>query len=312
MSNKNVVPDLVSIIIPSANEIFLSKTIEDILNKAQGNIEIIAVLDGYWPEDQKREHWETKGIIVDDRVNYIYHGKKMGMRPSINHGVAVSNGQYLLKCDAHVMFDEGFDVKLKKYYTEDDWVMIPRRKRLEPEEWKLQDVGKPDIDYEFLSYPFWKDEEPGIHGTIWTDRIIERKDKKEYMIDNDPSFQGSCWFMKRSYYDYLDLMDDKTWGSFANEAQEIGFKAYMSGGKVKINKHTWYAHLHKGKTYGRGYFISKGTFAKGRQRCMEWITNPKWEKARYSFSDMINMFMPMPTWPENWKEEMKKKGYQVK
>ena len=40
---------LVSIIIPSRNEPFLQHTIDDILAKAAGEIEVIVVLDGYWP-----------------------------------------------------------------------------------------------------------------------------------------------------------------------------------------------------------------------------------------------------------------------
>ena len=51
----------VSVIIPSRNERFLTKTVIDLLAKAQGDIEIIAVLEGYWPdpplpEDPPHDH----------------------------------------------------------------------------------------------------------------------------------------------------------------------------------------------------------------------------------------------------------------
>lgn len=39
-----------TIVIPSRNEIFLTKTIEDILANSEANTEVIAILDGEWPE----------------------------------------------------------------------------------------------------------------------------------------------------------------------------------------------------------------------------------------------------------------------
>ena len=37
-----------SILIPSRNEMFLAKTIEDLIENKRGKTEIIAVLDGQW------------------------------------------------------------------------------------------------------------------------------------------------------------------------------------------------------------------------------------------------------------------------
>jgi hypothetical protein len=41
-------PGLVSVIVPSRSERFLVPTVTDLLAKAQGPIEILVVLDGYW------------------------------------------------------------------------------------------------------------------------------------------------------------------------------------------------------------------------------------------------------------------------
>src|SRR3989344_5356081 len=131
-----------SVIIPSRNEIFLDKTIADILQKAEGEIEIIAVLDGYWVDKP----------IDNPKITYLHLGKAKGMRNAINSGVAVARGKYLMKCDAHCMFDKGFDIKLMTD-IEPNWVVVPRRKRLDAQNWSIQDVGKPDVDYEYLSYP---------------------------------------------------------------------------------------------------------------------------------------------------------------
>jgi len=67
----------VSIIIPARNEPHLQKTIDSLLDSAQGEIEIIGVLDGYWPES----------IIRDDpKVILIHNSESKGMRSGINAG----------------------------------------------------------------------------------------------------------------------------------------------------------------------------------------------------------------------------------
>ena len=93
---------IVTVIIPSVNEKFLSQTIRDVLQKARGEIEVIPVLEGYEPD----------GIVEDSRVKYIRHDAVKGLRACINDAAAIAKGDYLMKSDAHCMFDEGFDTKL--------------------------------------------------------------------------------------------------------------------------------------------------------------------------------------------------------
>lgn len=296
-------PGLVSIIIPSRNEIFLIKTIQDILAKARGDIEVIVVLDGYWPNPQKREHWSTPGIVEDKRVHYLHRGQARGMRDGINSAVAVSKGEYILKCDAHVMFDEGFDIKLKAD-MQDNWVVVPRRKRLDAELWAIQDVGKPDVDYEFLSSPADK----GAKGMIWTQRIIERLDDPKYLIDENLSFQGSCYFMKKNWYtDFLGGLDATGYGQFVRESQEIGLKTWLGGGQLMTNKKTWYAHLHKGRTYGRMYFLNKYDMDAGNAFCDDYWFNNRWEQAQHDLAWLIERFMPVPGWTPELIEQVRKK-----
>lgn len=282
---------MLSVIIPSRNEQFLPNTIDDLLAKARGEIQIIAILDGYWPAHK---------LIEDPRVIFIHHGKSKGMRRSINEAVAISKGTHIMKTDAHCLFGEGFDLILKADCAP-DWVVIPRRKRLDAENWCIQDVKKPDVDYEFLSFPDNPADfgGPGLNGRIWTERAVERKD---IMIDDNLSFQGSAWFMPRPYFDKLELMDEANYGTFWNEAQEIGFKAWLSGGRVVINKNTYYAHLHKGKTYGRGYDLDYSQLPIGATYTKKWIVNEAWNKQTLPFEWLIEKFMPMPGWPENWKD----------
>jgi glycosyltransferase involved in cell wall biosynthesis len=286
---------MVSIVIPARNEKYLNPTIEELLKNARGEIEIIVNLDGYWPDP----------IIGDPRVRYIHKGEAQGMRAGINSAVAIARGKYIMKIDGHCMVDEGYDVKLVAD-CEPNWVVIPRRKRLDAENWCIQDVGKPDVDYNYLSFPDNPADfgGPGLNGRIWTQKIVDRRDPK-YDIDEELSFQGSCWFMHRDHFYDMELMDDENWGPFWNEAQELGFKTWLSGGKVMRNKKTWYAHLHKGKKEGRGYSMPNSWAVKGATYANEWLYKDKvWHKQIYPLSWLIERFMPMPTWPENWKEKL--------
>lgn len=280
---------LVSVIIPSRNEIFLENTIEDILQKAKGEIEIIVILDGYWVDK----------TIDDARANYIHLGKAKGMRNAINSGVAIAQGKYLLKCDAHCMFEEGFDVKLAKD-CQPNWVVVPRRKRLDAAKWSIQDTGKPDVDYEFLSYPVDASGNlTGLHGRPWNKRASERS---SVLIDDNMSAQGSCWFMHKDYFAELELEDEENYGIFNHEFQEIGLKCWLSGGRVVTNKNTWYAHLHKDKEMGRGYSLDGKQLEKGTAYTNRWLGNTAWHKQTLPFSWLIEKFWPIPGWPKDWRE----------
>ncbi len=282
----------VSIVIPSRNERFLVKTVNDILSKHDDNIEIIVVQEGYW------EH----NLPADKRIKQIHHGEPCGMRQSINEAVAISSGEFILKIDGHCMVSDHLVDQLISDWQDDADIVIPRRKRLEPESWTITDTHKPDVDYEFVCAPTnpsdWGGK--GLNGKIWIERILERQ---HLTIDENLSFQGSCWFMKRNYFYELELMDHKSYGAFWNEAQELGFKSWLGRGRVMTNKGVWYAHLHKGKKYGRGYNLPEAWLKHGSSHTLKWMHFGKaWHKQQKSLRWLIEKFAPVPTW-ENWQWE---------
>lgn len=291
---------LVSVLIPSRNEQFLHKTVDDILKKATGEIEIIVVLDGYWPPIEE--------INSDGRVIYIHRSVARGMRDAINSAAEVAKGEFLMKSDGHCMYEKGFDMQLKKdipNYKNDDnddnWIVVPRRLRLDAENWKVQELGKPPIDYEYLSSP----EGNGVKGNKWDERTLSHTN---VLIDENMSFQGSCWFMTRNHYlNRLGGMSEIGYGDFVREAQEIGLKTWLSGGRVYTNKNTWYAHLHKGKVYGRGYYISKPKMIAGNEYCDDYWFNNKWKEAKYDLAWLIERFWPVPIWTKELVEKVRRK-----
>jgi glycosyltransferase involved in cell wall biosynthesis len=294
-------PNMVSIVLPSRNEMFLNRTIDEIYDKASGEIQVIPVMDGEWADPMPEDR---KSMVV------VKLGKSQGMRRAINVGVSVAKGKYIMKLDAHCALDEGFDEKLKEKH-EPDWVSIPRRYSLDPDEWTPR---RRAIDYCYLSFPDnpgdWGG--PGYHGRVWGDRN-KNKELRNIPIDDQMSFQGSCWFMEKEYFRFLKLLDVPHYGPFWQEAQEIGPKCFYSGGRLVRNKTTWYAHLHKGKRFGRGYFLS----SKSIDNCTEWTSQfiegavdlgDRFKKR--NLKDWVEKFWPIPGWPEDWEEQLKKDKYE--
>lgn len=282
---------LVSIIVPSRNETFLAPTVRDLLTNATGPIEVIVVLDGYWP---------NPALPADPRLHIIHKGRAEGMRPAINSASRIARGQYLMKIDAHCAVAQGYDETLKAN-CDTDWIVVPRRHRLEPQAWRIEDGGKPPIDAHYLSYPYERPADPscGLHGTVWTARAAARLD---HQLDDEMSSQGSCWFMTRAHWNRLGEMEVAKYGNFIQEFQELGLKTWLRGGAVKVNKSTWYAHLHKGRTYGRGYFISKQEMATGADFATRyWMSNSDSQATR-SMRWLVEHFAPVPGWPTDLSE----------
>jgi hypothetical protein len=117
--------------------------------------------------------------------------------------------------------------------------------------------------------------------------------------------------LKKAYWDKLfpDGLDDVNYGTFTQEAQEISMKVWLSGGRVVVNKNTWYAHHHKGK-HGKGYGFSNAQYKKhlegterGRLYAIKYWMNTK--DYLHDFAWYINEKFPnSPGW-ENWEERIK-------
>ena len=68
-----------------------------------------------------------------------------------------------------------------------------------------------------------------------------------------------------------------------------------------INKKCWYAHLHQDK-YKKGFQLGSANEEKTYNIIASyWMAN-KWEERKHDIEWFVERFMPMPTWPENWRE----------
>ena len=225
----------VSCVLPAYKDPYVIPTIHSLLdNSVLGDqLEVIVVLDGFWPNFE---------LVQDPRVRYIHLGKNRGMRGAINAGVSIAKGEYLLRSDQHCMFAKGYD-KILTDTCEPNWIVTATRYFLDPVVWKVMDL--PPVNYEKLVI------QGGIKfsGQRWPSRDEERKD---IMIDETMAMQGSFWCMPKSWWDKVIVeLQTEGYGQMYQDSHEMIFKTWKAGGKMMLNKNTWFAHKHRSFVQGR-------------------------------------------------------------
>jgi len=218
---------MLSVIIPSYKDPLLHKTITSLLENAEGEIEIIAVLDGYWPENPSPS---------DERVKIIHLGQNVGMRRAINAGVAIAKGEYIMRTDEHCAFSKGFDVILTGS-CEPNWIVTPRRYFLDPVKWELMDT--PPVDYMKLKII-------NVAKGVRKFSGVEAPGDDNQPIQESMAMQGSCWLMPRKWWDdVIGELQNEGYGPHYQDSHEMVFKTWQAGGKLMVNKNTWHAHKHR-------------------------------------------------------------------
>lgn len=261
---------MLSIIIPSYKDPLLHKTIDSLLENAEGEIEIIAILDGYLP---------SQPIKNDERIKVLHLGKNRGMRGAINAGVSIAKGEFLMRNDEHQMFGKGYDVILTRD-CEPNWIVTPRRFCLDTEKWEvMKDI--PPVDYMKLKVVRIGNEKEGLvekfSGVEWN-----RPDRKDIMIDETMAMQGSCWVMPHKWWDDVIVeLQSEGYGTHYQDSHEMVFKTWKAGGKLMVNKNTWHAHKHRKfpRTHGYGGQEARDGFAYALSTWRDYYEKeirPKW------------------------------------
>jgi hypothetical protein len=66
------------------------------------------------------------------------------------------------------------------------------------------------------------------------------------MIDETMAMQGSCWVMPRQWWkDIIGELQTEGYGPSYQDSHEMIFKTWKAGGKMMVNKNTWFAHKHR-------------------------------------------------------------------
>jgi len=119
--------------------------------------------------------------------------------------------------------------------------MVPRRYFLDPVKWEI--IGNKYIDYEKLLIIEKPNGRRKFSAMAWKVRTRERKD---ILIDETMAMQGSCWLMNKSWWEKVIVrLDSNGYGILYQDTTEMLFKTWNAGGKLMLNKKTWYAHKHR-------------------------------------------------------------------
>jgi glycosyltransferase involved in cell wall biosynthesis len=232
-----------SVIIPSWKDPLLIKTIGSLLTSSElgDQLEIIGVLDGYWPEFK---------LIGDPRVRYVHLGKNRGMRGAINAGVDIARGEFIMRTDEHCMFAQGFD-RIMTENCRSNWIMTASRYFLDPIKWEVIE-DQPPVGYEKLVI---QGEEGGVQkfaGQRWRSRDKGRTHRK---LDETMAMQGSVWVMPRKWWnEVMGELQTEGYGPLIQDSHEMSFKTWKAGGHLILNKRTWFAHKHRSfsRTHNNG------------------------------------------------------------
>ena len=297
---------------------FLTRTIESILENIKGNTEVIAVLDGRWADPPIKDN---------PRVTIIHHSESIGQRAATNEAVKLSNAKYVAKCDAHCAFDEGFDVKLMED-MQDNWTMVPVMRNLHAFDWvcekghrryqgpsapgcatcgaiehrEMKWIGKtnPQLD----SYCF--DSEPHFQYFKEYRKRPEYQEGLKTGLTETMSLQGSFFMTTREKYWELGLCDEG-FGSWGSQGIEVACKTWLSGGKCMVNHKTWYAHMFRtqGGDFSFPYPQSARKQEDAKAYAKDLFFNSKFDKAIYPLSWLLEKFWPVPGWKQEDLDELK-------
>jgi len=329
-----------SILIPSRNEMFISRTIEDILANIEADTEIIVVLDGAWADPP---------IPQNDRVNVIYVPQSIGQRAATNMACKLSEAKYVMKCDAHCSFDKGFDRKMIEAFkvAGDDVTMVPVMRNLWAFDWKcvkcgkrwyqgptptmcketnVKKTGKPCDSRKFIRKMIWKGKQNPQSTSFcfdatphfqyfedWKHRSQYEKDKKEKGLTQTLSLQGSAWMLTRDKYWEINICDEN-FGSWGSQGIEVALKTWLSGGQVLVNHKTWYAHMFRtqGGDFGFPYPIKNSDQEKAKAYARNLFFKNKWEKQIYPLSWLIEKFWPVKGWTDEDLTKLKANTFEFK
>lgn len=267
----------VSVIIAGRHEKYFQKTVESVLESAGGDVEVVAIVDG---------ELDTYTVKSDDgRVKIIELEKSIGQRAAYNLGVRESTGEYVMKIDAHCLLSKKFDIELKEV-CEDKDVVLPEMKRLNVIDWE------PKIGGETLFMHFGTDMYCHYWKQYWC-RAVKVADGTFETMNG----QGSSWFCKREWNDYIGLLDEAV-GSWGNVGIEIALRTWLCGGRQTATKKAWQAHWFRKDDGGFPYHLTGRDVGRAHRYTREnyYFNDNAFQNQCRPFKWLIEKFAPVPGW----------------
>lgn len=306
---------------------FVTRTVQDILEHKRGKTEIIVGLDGY---GYGNTAWPEEGIPDHPDVRIVHVSEARGQRGMTNTLARLSKAKYLAKCDAHCTFDEGFDVKLMAAMAgHDDWTVVPIMRNLHAFDWKCMKCGKRtyqgptpttkkaftqcqdchnDDVTKFQRKMVWQPKHRTPNSTAYCfdpephfQYFNSFKKRPEGQGDLTPtmSLQGSFFMLTRDKYWSLNICDEG-FGSWGSQGIEVACKTWLSGGQVMCVQTTWYAHMFRtqGGDFSFPYPQQQSKVEVAKKSARELFFDGKWEQQKHPVSWLVEKFWPIEHWTD--------------
>ena len=305
-----------SILVPARNEMWLRKTVDDLIEHKEANTEILVGLDGKWADPPIQDHPD---------VTVLHYSESIGQRAITNQLARLSSAPFVMKIDAHCSFDQGFDRKMLED-IQPDWTMACTMCNLHVFDWhcltcdsthyqgptptecwkdgcpgktfERRMIWKPRRGIASVHYRFDKD----MHFQYWRD--AKRRPENKGELVESLGLQGSMFMLSRDKYWELNICDEGH-GSWGQQGVEVACKTWLSGGRVVITKKTWYAHLFRTQGGDFGFPYPNPGVDKAREYSRNlWLgdngdgSTCNWSKAKYTLQWLLEKFRPVPDWHE--------------
>lgn len=321
-----------SVLIPARNEFYyeidlLHETVSNVLANTSQGVEVVCVLDGY------DNQWPNQPLPVNSRLTVIQHRKSIGQRAATNEAARVATGEWVCKLDAHCAVGPDFDTLLLKD-AQPHWTIVPGQFNLQVFQWKCKKcswtkdqspkppkceqcgsryvkqvkVWKPRDGQEgrrtaythswrfdsTLTFQYW--------GAYASDEAYCKKHgvpfrpETQQPIHDTMCLLGACWAIRRDRYFELNICDE-LFGNWGQQGVEVALKSHLSGGELKVNQNTWFAHFFR--VGGIGFpWPDGGRKERAVARSKALFLENKWEKQIHPLSWLIEKFAPVPDWGE--------------
>lgn len=211
----------------------MPKTVRSLLDNTglEGDeLEVVVVLDGYEP---------TFELVQDPRVRYIRQANT-GMRGAINTGVREARGEFIARFDEHCMVAKNWDKIILDGPFEDNWIMTLSRHELDPVKWEVMSKEPKNFSKLIICEDLAKRK---FAGVTWRSR---NKEMANVDIAETMAMQGSFWIMHKSWWEkVIGELQEEGYQKLYQDSVEMTFKTWQAGGKLMLNKKTWYAHKHR-------------------------------------------------------------------
>ena len=313
---------------PSRNEMFVSNTVRNILENIEADTDIIVTLDGAWDHPKIDPH---------ERVSVIYVPEAIGQRAATNIAARLSDAKYVMKFDAHVAVDKGFDRKMIEAFEKvgDNVTLCPIMRNLWAFDWKcyhcgfksyqgptptecggcknpkfrrkIMWIGKHNPQSTSYCFDSGKMAEVGAekadphfqYNEAWKHREPYISDRDKTRFTETMSLQGSAFMLTRENYWKWEVSDERL-GNWGNQGIEVACATWLSGGRCLVYHDTWYAHLFR--TQGGNFSFPWQCSGREAKKTKENVKNKFWygrhpEQIR-PVSWLVSKFWPVSGWTQ--------------